>query len=108
MQVGERCYIHDLLLYFIARFSVRVPGVVAQDCAATPHGLPSPPSFRLGKVPSDSIQDPQYVDQFRSKSNLSLYSVYYAKACNETNLRDPSPRHCARETQLFFEEISQQ
>ena len=27
--------------------------------AATPHGLSSPPSFRLGEVPSDSIQDPQ-------------------------------------------------
>ena len=45
--------------FFIARFSVRVAGAVAQDSAATPHGLPSPPSFRLGEVPSDSIQDPQ-------------------------------------------------
>ena len=45
--------------FFIARFSVRVAGAVAQDWAATPHGLPSPPSFRLGEVPSDSIQDPQ-------------------------------------------------
>ena len=32
--------------FFIARFSVRVAGAVAQDSAATPHGLPSPPSFR--------------------------------------------------------------
>ena len=44
---------------FIARFSVRVAGAVAQDEAATPHGLPSPPSFCLGEVPCDSIQDPQ-------------------------------------------------
>ena len=42
--------------FFIARFSVRVAGAVAQDLAATPHGLPS---FHLGEVPSDSILDPQ-------------------------------------------------
>ena len=52
------------LLYFFF-FFLHCPlfhegcGAVAQDSAATPHGLPSPPSFCLGEVPSDSIQDPQ-------------------------------------------------
>ena len=45
--------------FFIARISVRVAGAAARDLAATLHGLRSHPSFRLGKVPSDFIQDPQ-------------------------------------------------
>ena len=48
-----------LLFFFIARFSVRVAGAEARDQAATPHGLPSTPSFCLGEVLSGSIQDPQ-------------------------------------------------
>ena len=32
-------------------------------------------------------------DQCSNQSNLSLYSQYYAEACNE--LAGPSPRHCA-------------
>jgi len=35
--------------------SVRVAGAAAQDEAATHHDLPSPPTFRLVEVSSDSI-----------------------------------------------------
>ena len=47
-----------LAFFFIAPFSVRVVGVAARHYAATLHSLPTHPSFRLGEVPSDSIQDP--------------------------------------------------
>ena len=44
--------------FFIARFYLRVAWAAARDRAATLHGPPSHPSFRLDQVPSDSIQDP--------------------------------------------------
>ena len=44
--------------FFIARFSVWVVGTAARNYAATPHGLPSPPLFRLDVITSASIKDP--------------------------------------------------
>ena len=48
---------------------MRVAGAAAQDQATTLHGLPSHPSFRLGEVPSDSIQD--------SQCNWSILTLQY-------------------------------
>ena len=38
---------------------MRVAWAAARHQAKTLHGLSSSPSFRLGEVPSGSIQDPQ-------------------------------------------------
>ena len=45
--------------FLIARFSVMLAGGAARDQTGTLHGIPSHSSFRLGEVPSNSIQDPQ-------------------------------------------------
>ena len=48
-----------ILSLFIALFPVKVAGAAAPDKATTLHSLPSPPSFCLGEVPSNSTQNPQ-------------------------------------------------
>ena len=58
------------LAFLIACFFVRVTGAVAaRDKAVSLHTLPPSPSFCLGEVPSDSIQDPPWIGPSSSKSS---------------------------------------
>ena len=44
---------------------MRVAGAAAQDLATTLQSFPTPPSFHLSEVPSNSTQDPQCnIDSF--------------------------------------------
>ena len=57
-----------LLLFFIARFSVRVAEAAARNEAATLHRLLSYPLIRLDEVPSDSTQGPRSSSRSSNRS----------------------------------------
>ena len=54
-------------------------------------------AFQL--LPNNQLSNIRITFQQQIKSNVLLYSLCNAEACNE--LADPSPRHCARTTQLL-------
>jgi len=54
--------------------------------------------FSKGDQPYENMTGAQVSDKAINKKSLSLYSPYYAEACNEFAV--PSPRHSAKATQL--------